>query len=210
VGNPLQDAISSFRPDQTARLSTGKYVALLPGSRKQEILSSMPIFEALSLEMPELDFFVAGVSEWKEEYTNYSIPVIFDKTYQVLQGAQAAIVTSGTATLETALLEIPQIVVYKTDWLFYSLAKLLVKIKYISLVNIILDRAAVPELIQHHFSTAHLKKELKEIIPADSPRRIKQLSAYEELKTCIGNAGASKTTAQKIIASTQKFKQGNS
>jgi lipid-A-disaccharide synthase len=210
VGNPLQDAISSFRPDPTARLSTGKYVALLPGSRKQEILSSMPIFEALSLEMPELDFFVAGVSEWKEEYTNYSIPVIFDKTYQVLQGAQAAIVTSGTATLETALLEIPQIVVYKTDWLFYSLAKLLVKIKYISLVNIILDRAAVPELIQHHFSTAHLKKELKEIIPADSPRRIKQLSAYEELKTCIGNAGASKTTAQKIIASTQKFKQGNS
>lgn len=210
VGNPLQDAISEFKPDLTSKLSEGRYIALLPGSRKQEIQASMPIFEALSHEMPELDFFVAGVSEWKEEYANYSIPVIFDKTYQVLHEAQAAIVTSGTATLETALFGIPQIVVYKTDWLFYSLAKLLVKIKYISLVNIILDRAAVPELIQHHFSIAHLKKELKEILPADSPSRIKQLHAYEELKTCIGDVGASKTTAQKIIASAQKFKKGNS
>jgi len=86
----------------------------------------------------------------------------------------------------------------------------LVKIKYISLVNIILDRAAVPELIQHDFSTSYLKKELKEIIPAKSPTRIKQLSAYKELKTCIGDAGASKKTAKKIKESAQKFKLGNS
>ena len=210
VGNPLQDAIDAFKLDPNFRLPCMPYVALLPGSRKQEIQSSMPIFEALSREMPEVNFYVAGVTEWKEEYENYTIPVIFDKTYQVLFGAQAAIVTSGTATLETALLKIPQLVVYKTDWLFYSLAKLLVKIKYISLVNIILDRAAVPELIQHNFSIPYLTKGLKDIIPNDSQVRIDQLHAYQELKLRIGTTGASKTTAQKIVESTRKFKLGNS
>ena len=210
VGNPLQDAIAEFTPDALFQLTHKPYVALLPGSRKQEIQSSMPIFEALSQSMPDVNFYVAGVSEWKEEFRNYTIPVVFDRTYQVLHDAQAAIVTSGTATLETALLNIPQLVVYKTDWLFYSLAKLLVKIKYISLVNIILDRAAVPELIQNNFSVPFLTKGLKDIIPNDSQVRIEQLRAYQELKVRIGTRGASKTTAQKIVESTRKFKRGNS
>lgn len=210
VGNPLQDAVADFSPDPSFHVTTQPYVALLPGSRKQEIQSSMPIFERLSHEMPEVNFIVAGVSEWKEEYTDYTIPVLFDKTYQILHGAQAAIVTSGTATLETALLNIPQLVVYKTDWLFYSLAKLLVKIKYISLVNIILDRAAVPELIQQKFSVAYLIKGLHEIMPNESKERIQQLKDYHDLITSIGESGASRTTALKIVESTRKFKLSNS
>ena len=209
VGNPLQDAISKFNPDPTFILSDKTYVALLPGSRKQEIQASMPIFEALSKEMPDTSFYVAGVSEWKDLYAAYPLPVIFDKTYQVLHYAKAAVVTSGTATLETALLGVPQLVVYKTDWLFYSLAKLVVNIKYISLVNIILNRAAVPELIQAEFSVSHLKNGLRELLQTDSPSREKQKLDYSELKESIGKEGASQRTAAYIVESAKNFKLNN-
>jgi len=136
-------------------------VALLAGSRKQEIKSALPVFAQLAKENPDTNFIVAGISEWKDLYAHYPIRVLYDQTYDILSHAQVAVVTSGTATLETALFKIPQIVVYKTDWLFYSLAKLLVKIKFISLVNIILDKLAVPELIQVQFTSQHIHLNLE-------------------------------------------------
>jgi lipid-A-disaccharide synthase len=208
VGNPLQDSVQQFRakhiPFNTNWPST--YVALLPGSRKQEIKAAMPVFKQLVQDYPHIKFIIAGVSEWKEYLLNTGIPVVLDDTYQVLSQAKVAVVTSGTATLETALLHIPQVVVYKTDWLFYSLAKLLVKINYISLVNIILNRKAVPELIQTEFSSEHIAAHLLPLLSDGSEKRMDQLSAYDELQTRIGLSGASKKTAEKIVAYTRSAK----
>jgi len=209
VGNPLQDAITDFKP-QSNFLSDNAlkkpYVALLAGSRKQEIKSALPVFAQLAEENPEINFVVAGISEWRELYQSYSIKVLYDQTYDLLNQAEAAVVTSGTATLETALFKVPQIVVYKTDWLFYSLAKLLVKIKYISLVNIILDKLAVPELIQAQFTSQHIQWNLSNLLSPSNPERIAQISDYEILGKQIGPAGASKKTAELIIQAAQSAK----
>jgi lipid-A-disaccharide synthase len=209
VGNPLQDAVSEYIPDSHFITNEGikqPYVALLAGSRKQEIKSALPVFAQLASENPELNFIVAGISEWKELYANYPIRVLYDQTYDILSQAQAAVVTSGTATLETALFKIPQIVVYKTDWLFYSLAKLLVKIKFISLVNIILDKLAVPELIQVQFTSQHIQLKLSKLIQETSIERQEQLANYENLAELIGPAGASKKTANLIFQAAQSAK----
>lgn len=207
VGNPLQDSVSKFNEKVTKSLDLPvPFVALLPGSRKQEIKSALPVFKQLITENPQINFVVAGVSEWSELIKQTGLKYVLDDTYQVLSQAKAAVVTSGTATLETALLNIPQIVVYKTDWLFYSLAKLLVKIKYISLVNIILDREAVPELIQTAFSSEHIGLKLTPLLTEDNPIRIAQLSAYQELKKIIGSNGASQKTAEKIVNYTRSAK----
>jgi lipid-A-disaccharide synthase len=131
---------------------------------------------------------------------------LYDQTYDLLNQAEAAVVTSGTATLETGLFKVPQIVVYKTDWLFYSLAKLLVKIKYISLVNIILDKLAVPELIQAQFTSQHIQWNLSKLLSPSNPERIAQISDYEILGKQIGPAGASKKTAELIIQAAQSAK----
>ncbi len=209
VGNPLQDAISEFVPsesflaDQQIKLP---YVALLAGSRKQEIKSALPVFAQLASENPSINFIVAGISEWKELYANYPIRVLFDQTYDILSHAKAAVVTSGTATLETGLFKIPQVVVYKTDWLFYSLAKLLVKIKFISLVNIILDKLAVPELIQVQFTSQHIHMRLQKLLNEKSTDRTNQLIDYAKLAELIGPAGASKKTATLIVQAAQSAK----
>ena len=149
---------------------------------------------------------VAGLKEWQVLYSEYSIPIVYDQTYDLLNHADAAIVTSGTATLETGLFKVPQIVVYKTDWLFYSLAKLLVKIKFISLVNIILDKLAVPELIQMEFTSQHIQWRLKDLLDPKSQARKQQLTDYDQLVNLIGPAGASKKTAQLIVRAAQSAK----
>lgn len=196
VGNPLQDAIQSFVPNEQFSLNGKKYIALLAGSRKQEIKTALPLFEQLAKANPDIFFVIAGLSDWKELYTT-TIPVVFDQTYDVVKQAQIAIVTSGTATLETALLGTPQIVVYKTDWVFYSLAKIVIQIKYISLVNIILDKLAVPELIQAKFSVDHMNIWMKELLMKGKVYQ-KQKKDYKELQALVGNAGASKKTAELI------------
>jgi lipid-A-disaccharide synthase len=127
------------------------------------------------------------------------IPVLFDQTYDILQQAEIAIVTSGTATLETALLNTPQIVVYKTDWVFYSLAKIVIQIKYISLVNIILDKLTVPELIQAKFSVEHMTAWLRELLTKGTKYQ-QQKEDYKQLQKLVGEAGASKKTAQLIYS----------
>jgi lipid-A-disaccharide synthase len=152
----------------------------------------------LAKSNPDLNFVIAGISDWKELYQT-SLPVLFDQTYDIVQHAQVAIVTSGTATLETALLNTPQIVVYKTDWVFYSLAKIVIQIKYISLVNIILDKLAVPELIQAKFSVDHMSVWLRELLTKGEKYQ-QQLAAYEQLQKIVGQAGASKKTAELIYS----------
>lgn len=207
VGNPLQDSVLKFNENKAKSLDLPvPFVALLPGSRKQEIKSALPVFKQLVDENPQINFVIAGVSEWSDLIKQTGLKYILDDTYQVLSQAKAAVVTSGTATLETALLNIPQIVVYKTDWLFYSLAKLLVKIKYISLVNIILDREAVPELIQTSFSSEHIGSKLTPLLTEDNPKREAQLSDYIDLRKIIGSHGASQKTAEKIVTYTRSAK----
>jgi lipid-A-disaccharide synthase len=198
VGNPLQDAIQSFKPNEQFSLKSKKYIALLAGSRKQEIKTALPLFEQLAKANPDLYFVIAGISDWKELYQT-NIPVLFDQTYDVVQQAEMAIVTSGTATLETALLNTPQIVVYKTDWVFYSLAKIVIQIKYISLVNIILDKLAVPELIQAKFSVEHMTTWMRDLLTKGTTYQ-QQKNDYKELQKVVGNAGASKKTAELIYS----------
>lgn len=198
VGNPLQDAIQAYIPNEKFSLKGKKYIALLAGSRKQEIKTALPLFEQLAKVNPDLTFVIAGISDWKELYQT-DIPVLFDQTYDVVKEAEIAIVTSGTATLETALLNTPQIVVYKTDWVFYSLAKIVIQIKYISLVNIILDKLAVPELIQAKFSVDHMTAWLRDLLTKGSTYQT-QLKEYKHLQEVIGDAGASKKTAQFIYS----------
>jgi lipid-A-disaccharide synthase len=198
VGNPLQDSIQAFKLNESFTLKGTSYVALLAGSRKQEIRTALPLFEQLAIENPEINFVIAGVSDWKELYQT-SIPVLFDQTYDIVQQAELAIVTSGTATLETALLNTPQIVVYKTDWVFYSLAKIVIQIKYISLVNIILDKLAVPELIQAKFSVDHMTMWMKDLLTKGEKYQ-QQKQDYIRLQELVGNAGASKKTAQLIYS----------
>ncbi len=198
VGNPLQDAIQAFTPNPTFTYRDKKYVALLAGSRKQEIKTALPLFEQLAKANPDLQFLIAGISDWKELYQT-EIPVLFDQTYDVVKSAEVAIVTSGTATLETALLHTPQIVVYKTDWVFYSLAKIVIQIKYISLVNIILDKLAVPELIQANFSVEHMTAKLRELLSKGTVYQ-QQKEDYLALKQIVGDSGASKKTASFIYS----------
>ena len=196
VGNPLQDAIQAFKPNPEFSFRDKKYIALLAGSRKQEIKTALPIFNQLAKANPDISFVIAGINDCKELYQT-TIPVLFDQTYDVVQNAEMAIVTSGTATLETALLNTPQIVVYKTDWLFYSLAKMVIQIKYISLVNIILEKLAVPELIQSKFSVEHMTHWMKEILKKEKVY-MDQKQDYTNLQSLVGNAGASKKTAELI------------
>ena len=198
IGNPLKDAIDAFVPNPKFK-DNNNYVALLAGSRRQEIKVSLPIFEELVNSSPNIDYIIAGVSEFKDLYENCNIKVIYDQTYDVLTCSSAAVVTSGTATLETALFNIPQMVVYKTDWLFYNLAKLVIKIKYISLVNIILDKPAVPELIQSEFTSKKINSCLVKLLDKTSIEYRNQKSDYKDLNKLIGSSGASKIAAEKMI-----------
>ncbi|RXK52189.1 lipid-A-disaccharide synthase [Aquirufa rosea] len=209
VGNPLKDSIDNFNPNPNFSMEKAinqPCIALLAGSRKQEITVALPVFQELKNLFPQANFYVAGLKEWENLYKNYDLPIIYDDTYNLLQVSKVAIVTSGTATLETALFKIPQIVVYKTDWLFYSLAKLVVKIPYISLVNIILGKEAIPELIQSKFTASHVALELKDLLNESSTSRQKQLHSYEELAKQIGLAGASQKTAKLIVEKAQLAK----
>ena len=198
IGNPLKDAIDAFVPNPKFK-DNNNYVALLAGSRRQEIKVSLPIFEELVNSSPNIEYIIAGVSEFKDLYENCNIKVIYDQTYDVLTCSSAAVVTSGTATLETALFNIPQMVVYKTDWLFYNLAKLVIKIKYISLVNIILDKPAVPELIQSEFTSKKINSCLVKLLDKTSIEYRNQKSDYKDLNKLIGSSGASKIAAEKMI-----------
>ena len=208
VGNPVYDAVKSYKTAEKDVFLKGFHtsnkpiIALLPGSRKSELKMSLPLMQEIAEAFPAYRFIITGAPGLsKEDYApllnNNDIPVIFNRTYDILHHAHAAIVTSGTATLETALFHTPQVVVYRVGNLQYKLFKRFVKIKYFSLVNLILDKPAVPELLQDDFNKNRVIKELKNILQGEG--RKKMLDDYNELENILGSYQASELTAKKII-----------
>ncbi|MFN0256820.1 lipid-A-disaccharide synthase [Pedobacter ureilyticus] len=206
VGNPLLDEISLFKPDdqfKTQYQLNGKpIIALLPGSRKQEIERLLPVMLSVMDEFEDYQFVIAAAPTFNAEYYHQfigekKVTLIFNQTYDLLHHAHAAIVASGTATLETALFKVPQVVVYKGGAISIAIARLLVKIRFISLVNLIVDRKIVTELIQEDCSKENLTSELRMI--AFGEGREQMLTDYEDLHQMMGTAGASERTAKLIM-----------
>jgi lipid-A-disaccharide synthase len=207
VGHPLIDAIAGrvqvdeFEFRSQNGLSDKPIIALLPGSRKQEITKILSIMLSVVDSYKNYQFVIAGApgqdyNFYKQFIKKANVSFISNKTYDLLSVSTAALVTSGTATLETALFKVPQVVCYKGGWLSYQIGKRLVKLDYISLVNLILDREAVTELIQNDFNTNRLKKELVRLL--DSYERTKFFIDYYDLEKALGGRGASENTAKLI------------
>ncbi len=214
VGNPLLDEIANRNPidkklfRKENNLSTKPIIALLPGSRTQEITKMLSIMLKMSPKFPDYQFVIAGAPSQKLSFyqsfiPNNDIAVIENKTYDLLSESYAALVTSGTATLETAIFKVPQVVCYKAGTITYNIAKLLIKnIKYFSLVNLILDKEAVAELLQDELNENRLELELKNILSSNG--REKMFEEYFELEKKLGGIGASKRTAELIVENTIK------
>lgn len=216
VGHPLIDAIAdrsevkeiSFRSEH--HLNPEKpIIAILPGSREQEVRKMLSLMLSVVADFPAYEFVIAGAPSLDKDFyrpflTNPNVGFVSNKTYDLLSISHAALVTSGTATLETAMFKVPQVVCYKANWLSYQIAKRIITLDYISLVNLIMKKEVVKELIQGDLSTKNLKSELQKII-AGSQREV-QLTTYEELQTKLGGSGASEKAANLII---QKLKSEN-
>lgn len=200
VGHPLLDEITRDTDSAYVSKSGKPVIALLPGSRKQEIQTILPIQLSVISHFPEYEFVIAGTEQQRELYTkiiqNENVELIFNRTYSLLRSAKAALVKSGTSTLETALFEVPEVVCYKGNPISYFIAKKLVNIKYIALVNLIMDDSVVKELIQSELNKENLIKELKKCL---SSQRQKQLDSYKILKEKLGNMNASTRAAQIIL-----------
>lgn len=208
VGNPILDAIAANQSDEQFKVHHGldvrPLIALLPGSRKQELDRVLPEMIKTADSFPEYQFIIAGAPTFKEnDYHPYlggrNISVIFNETYNLLLNSKAAVVTSGTATLETALLKIPQVVVYKGNPVSIAIARMLVNIKYISLVNLVMDAAIVKELIQQDCTGTSIANELDRLLH-DHLYRTGMLINYDELAEKMGGPGASARAARLMIA----------
>lgn len=206
VGHPLLDAINDYQKPSVEEVlgeaDPRPIVALLPGSRKQEISKILPEMLSVVPAHPEFRFVVAGApsrdeSDYKTHIGTLPVEIAWGKTYGLLSIADAALVTSGTATLETALFEVPEVVCYKGNPLSITIARFLLKIKYISLVNLIVDRLLVTELIQGDLNKKRLDKEL--MLLFDEHHRQNMLNDYRALKSILGGSGASERAAQVII-----------
>ncbi len=210
VGHPLLDELSRVKyvnrnsfARQNKLNSKKEIIALLPGSRKQEVTRMLEVMLKVVDKFPEYQFVVGCAPSLPEEFYksligNENVQLVFNKTYQLLQVASAALVTSGTATLETALLYVPEVVCYKGNKISYLIAKSLVKVKYISLVNLIMDRPVVKELIQNDLTPGNIEAELKQLLTNHKKQR-QLLEDYEELRYRLGNAGASNNAATIIV-----------
>ncbi len=213
VGHPLIDAIHGqpiidaavFRKEN--ELNEKPIVAVLPGSRKQEIVKMLSVMLSVVDDFPEYQFVIAGAqsqefSFYESFITNENIKFVSNKTYVLLQNATAALVTSGTATLETALFKVPEVVCYKGSWVSYQIAKRIITLKYISLVNLIMDEEVVTELIQENCNTKNISKELKKILPDSNQNNYRErlLYKYDILEEKLGGIGASEKTAKWIVA----------
>lgn len=202
VGHPLMDEISEDTSKLSQKISEDKTILLLPGSRDQEIKKLLPIMLSVVSEFKDYKFIIgAAPSQKLSIYQDYvkdsNVEIIQNKTYELLKNCTAAIVTSGTATLETALFKVPQIVCYKSSWTTYLIGKILLKnLNYISLVNLIANKLIVKELIQNACSKKNLIKELNIIL--EKEERAKIISNYNKLENSLGGRGASNKTA-KII-----------
>ncbi len=220
VGHPLLDAIKHDEIEKIENKDLNnlivndnrKIIALLPGSRKQEIKKLLPEMVSIANHFPDYHFIIAGVN-WQPK-TLYSdivgsknISIVYGATYHLLKNSYAALVTSGTATLETALFNIPQVVCYKANAISYRIAKMVVKgIEYISLPNLIMNRQVVKELIQKECNSENLIAELEKIT-INKTHREKVFQDYNDLKTKLGSGGASKKTALLIANAISDIKK---
>ena len=205
VGHPLLDVIKTNK-NETLDRGQEKIIALLPGSRDQEIKKILPEMINIIKNFKNYSFYIcAAPSQKKSTYLKYikdknieNVKIVENQTYEILSKSSAALVTSGTATLETALFKIPQVVCYKSSWISIMIGRFLLRnLKYISLVNLILDKKVVKELIQENLNEKNLTSELKNILEGD--HRINMLKSYSELIDKLGNKGASEKTALKIF-----------
>jgi lipid-A-disaccharide synthase len=214
-GHPLMDVIPYFirsenPADFAEKNSLGKLplVALLPGSRKQEIKRMLPLMAETAAAFPWHTFVVAGAPNIPESFyrsilLGKTVKVVYGQTYALLSNASAALVTSGTATLETALFRVPEIVCYKGSTISYHIARRLIKVPYISLVNLIMGKEVVKELIQDQLNTESLKQELDKLLN-DPQARNKMLRDFDELAEKLGQSGVSAKLAKKMFSRLQQ------
>ena len=217
VGHPLLDEIAKVNPVdknkfyKSNRLNPKKeIIAMLPGSRKQEVSRMLTVMLDVVKQFPNYQFVIACAPSLPVSYykgiigDRANVRLVVNRTYQLLQLSSAAMVTSGTATLETALFDVPEVVCYKANKISYIIARQLAKVRFICLVNLIMDREVVKELIQNDLTPNNVANELKSLL-ASSKRQKKLLEDYEELKMVLGNAGASDKAAETIISNIKKF-----
>ena len=212
VGHPLLDAIAARREvsmevfKRENGLDERPIIALLPGSRKQEIAKMLSVMLSVVGSYHPYQFVIAGAPSlgydfYRQFIREENVHFVSGKTYDLLSHAHAALVTSGTATLETALFRVPEVVCYRGNWISYQIAKRVISLKYISLVNLIMDAPVVTELIQGELNTRNLKVELDKLL--DPAYRDKLQRDYQALRERLGNEGASRRTAQAIYNSLQ-------
>ena len=209
VGHPLIDAISNRKKTTLEEFcsefnldSQKPIIAVLPGSRKQEIAKMLSVMLSVVDDFPDYQFVVAGAPSQDASFYhsiigNKKVTLIQNQTYKLLDVAHAALVTSGTATLETALFKVPEVVCYKGSWVSYQIAKRIITLKYISLVNLIMDEEIVTELIQDDCSKKRVKEELAKLL--NENYRSNLIQKYHLLEQKLGGIGASKKTAQLIV-----------
>ena len=210
VGHPLVKVVEEFKEENMESATHNNHqptvntIALLPGSRKQEIKRKLPVMLKAASHFPDYTFIVAKAPGIKDEFyesfftTHPNVKAVTNQTYAILMQAKAAMVTSGTATLETALFGVPEIVCYQAGWLSYQIARRLIKLKFISLVNLIMNKEVVKEFIQHDFTVQNLVKELQQLLT--STQRQQQIKQdYENLKMLLSKGGNASANAAKII-----------
>ena len=221
VGHPLIDAIEDFKNNNATsdndfkdkyHLDERPIISVLPGSRKQELNFNLPIMLSALNKFNDYQIVIACAPSINREYyqsminDHPQVKLINNDTYNLLNQSYAAIVTSGTATLETALFNVPQVVCYKSSWISYRIAKMLIKVKYISLVNLILNKDAVKELIQNDLNANNLKLEIDKVL--EKSQRDIIINHYIELKNLCGGVGASKITANEMLKTIQSEHPG--
>ncbi|MCC5928048.1 MAG: lipid-A-disaccharide synthase [Cyclobacteriaceae bacterium] len=208
VGNPVLDAINKFTPrekflEENNLKKEDIRIALLPGSRRQEVIKMLPVFMEIAQIKPDWQFLVAGVTNLEVELYNTclsrpNVHLIYDDNYNILHHSHAAIVTSGTATLETALLKVPQAVVYKTgSSVTYYLVRWIIKVPFISLPNLIINREIIKELIQDQSNAQRILAEIERILKDDA-YRYQMLEGYDTILKLLGSDSASKKAARSI------------
>jgi lipid-A-disaccharide synthase len=208
VGNPVLDAVKAHTADPSFLTrhkipAKTEYVALLPGSRKQELRSILPLMKRVVKRFPEYHFLASVVGsfhpdEYRELHGFDNVSLVVEDTYNLLQHSTAAVVTSGTATLETGLFRVPQIVVYKANWISYLLAKLVLSVPFISLVNLIANREVVKELLQSRATTDAVSSELRQLVQ-DDPHRRRILDAYDDVIRILDTGSASENAAELML-----------
>lgn len=209
TGHPLLDAIEDIKDNsntwsdflQINLLPNKPIIALLPGSRRQEIATMLPLMLQVEKHFGDYQFVIAAAPSIPSEFYksvmgNSNVKLVYDQTYQLLQHAKAAMVTSGTATLETALFNVPEVVCYKGNKISYHIARKLIKVKYISLVNLIMDHEIVKELIQDELNETQLKENLTKLLEPNYQTQLK--NQYNELRGKLGGKGASERAAKHI------------